>query len=245
MITTAEEYLKALWLMNNNGNTPIQVITVPSTEPIYEIDLTSRTIKSPTFLSVAKDHTAETIYFITDRMFGETDLATTTCVVQYINAAGEGRFYPVPFLDAITYSGTEEQRYVKAYVIYSNYEKGKYYVLKEDGTYEMSYDAFDENESYYSRVDQPKILIPWVIEGPATKAAGPVQYSIRFYKVDDLGQNITYNLNTKPATSKVLAGIDDSEMQEAEDAFAPTELEKIYSRLTQLELEKEIYWIEA
>ena len=246
MITTAEEYLKAIWLLND-GNPQVKAITVPSDEPIYEIDLTSRTIKSPTFLSVEKDHTAETIYFIVDRMFGETDLATTTCIVQFINAAGEGRFYPVPFLDTITYSGNNaEKRYVKSYVIYSNYEKGKYYVLNEENnSYELSYDAFDENQSYYSYVDQPKMLIPWVIEGEATKVAGPVQYSIRFYKVDASGEKITYNLNTKVATSKVLNGINEDEMKESEDQFAPTELEKIYSRINQLEIEKEIYWVEA
>ena len=59
------------------------------------------------------------------------DLATTACVVQYINANNEGRLYTVPYYDIETFH--------------------------------------DEN----------KILIPWCIEGEATKAAGDVSYAFR------------------------------------------------------------------
>jgi len=51
------------------------------------------------------------------------------------------------------------------------------------------------------------MLIPWCIEGEATKAAGEVTYSIRFFKVDITGKYIVYNLNTIPSVSKVLNGI--------------------------------------
>lgn len=56
--------------------------------------------------------------------------------------------------------------------------------------------------------DENMILFPWVIEGEATKAAGEIQFSIRFYKLDDSGTYLTYNLNTLPAKTKVLEGID-------------------------------------
>ena len=80
MITTAEEYLQKLWLLYSE-NTPNKAILLPSDEIIYEIDLNSRIIKTPSFLSVKKDQAAETIYFLIDRFAGEIDLATTACVI--------------------------------------------------------------------------------------------------------------------------------------------------------------------
>ena len=67
-----------------------------------EINLDTRKIQAPEFLSVEKDHQAETVYFCVDRFYDNIDLSTKTCLVQYINAAGEGRIYPVPFMDITT-----------------------------------------------------------------------------------------------------------------------------------------------
>ena len=52
------------------------------------------------------------------------------------------------------------------------------------------------------------MLFPWCIEGEATKKAGDVQFSVRFYKLDFSGAHLLYNLNTLPATSKVKEGMD-------------------------------------
>lgn len=54
MIATAEEYLQKLWLLYSE-NTPNKAILLPNDEIIYEIDLDSRVIKTPSFLSVKKD----------------------------------------------------------------------------------------------------------------------------------------------------------------------------------------------
>ena len=94
-----------------------------------------------------------------NRFFDNMDMSTTTCVIQYINAVGEGRLYVVPFYDIETYHATDQ------------------------------------------------MLIPWCIEGEATKAAGEVTYSIRFFKIDITGKYVIYNLNTIPSKSKVLNGI--------------------------------------
>jgi hypothetical protein len=51
------------------------------------------------------------------------------------------------------------------------------------------------------------MLFPWCIDGMATAAAGPVQYSIRFYKLDPSGKKFIYNLNTLTATSEVKYGM--------------------------------------
>lgn len=193
MITTAQEYYDLLYKIQDE-NFPSLAVLLPSSEKIFQVDLTTRKIEAPDFLSVELDHKAETIYFEVDRYFDATDLATTACVVQYVNAEGEGRLYPVPFYDIETFSGDN------------------------------------------------KMIFPWVIGGEATKAAGDVKYSIRFYKIDETGQYFTYNLNTVFSTSRVLHGMDVSDV---EDYDYPAEvIENIYLRLNRLEGEFDIYWLE-
>jgi len=129
MITTPEEYFKYLWgieiqepLLDENGNPkvdeegnvimvtknpynnkPLLSFILPSDEKTFDVDLSSRTISVPTFLSVSKDHRAETVYFLVDRFFEYKDLATTSCMIEFINAEGKGGFYPVPFYDISSY----------------------------------------------------------------------------------------------------------------------------------------------
>lgn len=106
MITTPEDYQKQLYQLQNN-NLPTIAILLPTDETIYHIDLDTRTINVPEFLSVEKDHFAETVYFTVDRFFDNMDLTTTTCIIQYENknaknADGEpagGFAYLVPFYD--------------------------------------------------------------------------------------------------------------------------------------------------
>lgn len=68
----------------------------------YQINLATRTIESPEFLSVEKDHDSEIKYFVIDRYLDHKDLSTVPCVVQYENALGEHFIYPVPFVDTYT-----------------------------------------------------------------------------------------------------------------------------------------------
>lgn len=159
MITTAEEYFANLFKVNESGNVPSLATLLPRTENIYNINLDSRTVEAPEFLSVTDDHVSETIYFLVDRFFDNMDLSTTSCVIQYYNAKGEGRLYAPPFYDIETFHIAN------------------------------------------------KMLIPWCIEGEATKAAGDVTYSIRFFKINEIDKKLIYNLNTIPTTSKVLKGI--------------------------------------
>jgi hypothetical protein len=162
MITAPEEYFANLFLINHTGSVPSIAVLLPSDERIYDIDLNSKVIDAPEFLSVRHDHYAETIYFKVDRYFDNMDLADTACVVQYVNASGEGRLFTVPFYDI---------------------------------------------EHFH---DDSKMLIPWCIEGEATKTAGDVTYAFRFFKVaknEDGEEYLTFNLNTVTATSKVLHGL--------------------------------------
>ena len=162
MITTPAEYYANMFLINETGMIPSLAVLLPSDERTYKIDLSSKVIDAPEFLSVSHDHASETLYFVVDRFYDNMDLAQTACVVQYVNASNEGRLYTVPYYDIETYH-------------------------KEN-----------------------KMIIPWCIEGEATKTAGDVTYAFRFFKISkDENENsyLTFNLNTLTAKSKVLHGL--------------------------------------
>lgn len=161
MYTDSKEYMALLYHIQDT-NAPSLAVLAPSYEPFYEIDLETRMIHAPEILSVKSDHKSETVYFKVARWYDGVDLTTMCCIIQYINAANEGRVYAVPFYDVDTCSGEEKDT----------------------------------------------ILFPWVIDGEATKAAGDVKFSVRFFKLDSSGQYLLYNLNTLPTTGKVEKGIE-------------------------------------
>lgn len=148
MIATAEQYLQDLWLLYSE-NMPTKAILLPNDEIIYEIDLNTRVAKTPSFLSVRKDQAAETIYFLADRFFGEVDLATTACVIEYRNNEGTESYYPVPFYDISTYSSHVTDDYLEISVNSGTYKPNTYYVIK-DGEYVLSTEGYDEEEIYYT-----------------------------------------------------------------------------------------------
>ena len=92
-------YEDLLYGLQTDDSIPLVADLLPDNKQIFEIDLDTRTINIPQFLSVQYDHNAEVIYFKVPRWFEGVDLATTTCVIQYINAKGEAGIYCVPFYD--------------------------------------------------------------------------------------------------------------------------------------------------
>lgn len=105
MITFETEYKDKLWEIQNQHLTQ-KAVLVPHNEKILNIDLNTRTVEVPKYLSVQQDHESETIYFKFDRFYDAVDLTNMVCVIQYQNANGEEYFYPVPFYD-ITTCGSE------------------------------------------------------------------------------------------------------------------------------------------
>lgn len=77
-------------------------IIVPSNIRLYKIDLNTREIDAPEYLSVQHEHYAETVYFLVDRYYDNMDLAQTTCIVQYVTN-NQSYVYAVPFCDVTTY----------------------------------------------------------------------------------------------------------------------------------------------
>ncbi len=242
-ITTVEDYLKLLWL-NNNGETPTEQLFFTDKERIYNIDLNTRTIEAPVTLSLQQDHNSRNIYFLVDRMFGSVDLATKTCVIQYINAQNEYRIYPVPFYDLTTFG---KENYIQTQLTNQQYEKGKYYIKNTDGAFVISNEDYDVQQIYYTYINSPKILFPWLIGGDTTPLEGIIKYSIRFYSVDYNNNRIDYNLNTQPASSVILPTINTEQLGNEYNGIEPTELDKIYDKLISLEnnyYDKEMHWIE-
>ena len=76
---------------------------LPSEKDIFDIDIESRTINIPQFLSVRYDHNAEIIYFRCARYVDNIDLVNTVCIIEYINADGTPGLYWVPYYDISKY----------------------------------------------------------------------------------------------------------------------------------------------
>lgn len=188
MVTTAQDYFSNLVRALHDG--PPVYALLPSPDNIYNIDISSRTIEAPKFVGVTRDHKAESIYFIVDRYADYMDLATTSCLIHYVNANGDSRIYHVPFYDIYKYAR--------------------------------------EN----------KMIFPWVIDAQVAAVAGPIQFSVQFYKIgemiDDKGianKVISYSLNTLPARSEVKQSLEvdkdgqDSDYLLSADQFSQIEAE--------------------
>ena len=152
--------------------------------------MSTRTINSPKFLSVAKDHQAEVIYFVMDRYFDYMDLSTTVCIIQYLTPAPES----MPYIYIVPY-------------------------------YDVS-----------SLATENKMIIPWNIDGAATQKKGKVKYSIRFYQLEGEGPaaKLIYNLNTLPAESEVLYGLDVDPLNKEEVDFATDAYELLVKEISAL-----------
>ena len=207
MIYDQEEYKNFLFLLQQNHNRPTHIPEPIDNVMLYEIDLNTREILAPPFLSVEYDHHAETIYFIVDRYYDRVDLSTLYCVVQYENNDPDpkkrGYLYAVPYLD------TQSQ--------------------------------------------QGKIVFPWVIQGPVTAYAGDVKFSVKFYRMRETLIDIEggttkcfkeydYVLNTKPAVSKVLHGLD-IHLNSENYVYPEGTVEGIYARIAEIDQRNDLYWI--
>jgi hypothetical protein len=191
MITTPQEYYAYLHQIQSNN--PPTLALIPNREKIYEINLNDRTVETPEFLSVEKDHASETVYFIVDRYYDYVDLSQMICAIHYVNAAGQARIYPVPFYDVQTYSKDR------------------------------------------------KMLIPWNIGAGATAAAGTIKYSIRFYRLNELGTAFEYNLNTLTMYSKILHGMDAQALAPEDFTFSQDQFSLLVQMIEDIS-RQDLYW---
>lgn len=91
MITSKKEYDELLYVINDPNNLTDEAVyyRIPSDEPIYKINLDTREVEAPEFLSVLEDHNSEVIWFKVDRFYDDFDLYGSTCWIQYVNALNE------------------------------------------------------------------------------------------------------------------------------------------------------------
>lgn len=102
-----------LTMLKNLQDAVTEVLNIPDVDGkrhYIDVDLSKREIKLPSsyyadFLDVQNDHLAAEIWFRMDRYFDDVDLSRTTCVIEYINAAGEGRICPILSIDTVTFNG--------------------------------------------------------------------------------------------------------------------------------------------
>lgn len=97
-----------------------------------------------------------------------------------------------------------------------------------------------------------KLIIPWCISGEATREAGIVEYSLKFYDLDlkedtDLENPefvMTFLLNLQPTRSKVLKGMGSATIPEDYDVAADTLL-SIYKLLNAIPKVYQLNWLEV
>lgn len=99
MITGSEEYLTFLKNVQDGYNPPDIRIRIPQDEPVYAVDLNTRKVQAPTFLSVEADHSAEIIFFSIDRYYDSMDLSHMVGIIQFRNAKNEEYYYIIPYYD--------------------------------------------------------------------------------------------------------------------------------------------------
>ena len=121
--------------------------------------------------------------------------------------------------------------------------------IKEERGHIYPVPYFDISSSF---VPEGKMIFPWRIQGAATAYAGDVTFSVKFYRIrdfeidNDAGQTRTvkeyeYVLNTKPATSKVLHGMDIYATTNRYELL-PDTIEEIYSAIGEIANHQQIFW---
>ena len=243
MITSQHEYFSKLHLIQDSNGLQNSIgklpsIPIPETEKILKIDLNTRKVEAPEFLSLQHDQKSETFFFEVDRFYGPVDLALTTCIIQYITPTDK-RIYPVPFYDTV--SGD----FVRIDLTEDTYKINYYYILDLDKKeYVLSKESFNKELIYFEKQNTGKMYIPWQINNNTTKEPGIVEYNIRFYSVDLENLNYLFNLGTLSAKSKILPGVDlqmDLENAETEEI---TDLDELLDRVRRIEADYNLYWTE-
>lgn len=95
-------------------------------------------------------------------------------------------------------------------------------------------------------IEEPMILIPWIISGVVAENIGTVQFAIRFFKLDTSGTEFIYNLTTLPTTLQIVKGLEvDSEevLSDQDRSFLSSEWEHILDEMKKVaDTGGKIYW---
>ena len=209
-IIQEQEFLSNLYAIQSLN--PPSYVLFPDKKKTYNIDLATRTINAPTYLSVSRDHESETIYFTIDRFHDYMDLTNTTCVIQYITPDKKAHLYAVPFYDVITDK-------INNKVIFPWCVDGN--VTKFTGIVEFSVrfyiaESYEEIKEVYD------------------------EKSDTLKEEKSLAFRLLYNLTTAPAYSKVLDGMEVSKLESDFDISASA-VDYILGEISKINREG-VYW---
>lgn len=95
-----------------------------------------------------------------------------------------------------------------------------------------------------------KIIIPWSISMSATQKSGTIQYFVRFYLIDDSenteNPQYIYNLNTRPATSRILTTLSQEDFAEEDDTLnLPSYYEELINNFNAIANTATVFWTDV
>ena len=185
MITTSQEYLQNLYILQDENFPKLIASDIPSSEAKLIIDLNTRTVSAPEFLSVEKDHNSETLYFMVDRYYDNVDLATMSCIVQYQNASKDkssnGYIYAVPQYFLIAPEG--QQKLIFPWVI-----EGP--ATAYSGTVTFSVRFYRIRGEYHEDINQSTLEYEYLLNTLSAKSK-----VLEGMDVLETSENYTYNPN--------------------------------------------------
>ena len=205
-----QDFLSHLYAIQSQ-NPPSQV-RFPDAKNIYDIDLNTREINAPKFLSVFKDHKSETIYFRVNRFHDYMDLFNTTCVIQYTTPDKKSHLYPVPFYDVLTES--KENKMIFPWCI--------------DGVATQYAGPVTFSIRFYISEKEVIVVDDYIDQEDITTPPTEVKY------------NLVYNLTTVPATSKVLNGMEVPDLESNFDISAEI-ADQLFQMISEIKREG-VYW---
>ena len=193
---------------------------LPSGEPLIVVDLNSRKIDTakqlalPQFHNMQADICAETIYFIMDRYFDGQDLAHFESVSGYNPAnpptEAQNEILSRNILISV-YFINAAQNYFLSYIAHASGDNTNMYNIAFTADAIMNKDG--EIVDFTPNEDGDHLVIKWALSSDATTAAGTLQFSIAFSRIDILANKVLYKLNTAPAKMPISTTISAGELE--------------------------------
>lgn len=193
---------------------------LPSGEPLIVVDLNSRKIDTakqlalPQFHNMQADICAETIYFIMDRYFDGQDLAHFESVSGYNPAnpptEAQNEILSRNILISV-YFINAAQNYFLSYIAHASGDNANMYNIAFTADAIMNKDG--EIVDFTPNEDGDHLVIKWALSSDATTAAGTLQFSIAFSRIDILANKVLYKLNTAPAKMPISTTISAGELE--------------------------------
>ena len=193
---------------------------LPSGEPLIVVDLNSRKIDTakqlalPQFHNMQSDICAETIYFIMDRYFDGQDLAHFESVSGYNPAnpptEAQNEILSRNILISV-YFINAAQNYFLSYIAHASGDNTNMYNIAFTADAITNKDG--EIVDFTPNEDGDHLVIKWALSSDATTAAGTLQFSIAFSRIDILANKVLYKLNTAPAKMPISTTISAGELE--------------------------------